>query len=348
MWNRDRDFALRHRQVEISMHTRKSVLIFQCAAILGVTLLLGGCTNGARQDQPIRERLQGVSVTPPFEPTMWLCTQSLEASEVLAAYLDDEGWEARLREFVAGFGRHSPQDDVRLILSCPVLILPNTRGDVYGLLSYDGYDARDISRLRPALDRLIKTVCETQVESFLADPKILDRYYRFVLWSRTFALARSGGEMLGNLTDRAVKGLGEADTAEFWISARLFLLLAHATSRDDLLAGAKVADLPGRAAEWKKWLYEGERARDHLWAIVDEPYWRYVKEWVNDGPVLPLRLPRAPFSGYQPTDYDYLPSDAWWWYLSVSQAKCWEPGSRYRHVLERVLSTTGGNADGAK
>jgi hypothetical protein len=171
--------------------------------------------------------------------------------------LDGSKDERRFIEiFVSKFGSGGAQSDIRWILSCQDWTL-----DVSAVWPVHGEKTESD---RKARNRQL-LVAEFHTRRLLSDPKMLGRYYEAVVWYDWMFSA----QWFPTYLHRTKTGLERE--AEYWWHARNFILLAHATGRDDLLRNAKPDDLKPRYEEWREWF---DREGGFLRASMDSYTWK--------------------------------------------------------------------------
>lgn len=113
---------------------------------------------------------------------------------------------------------------------------------------------------------------EYQVRQFLEKPKLLARYYQSVIWYDQMFSDLFFPVFLGQVIENMKTGSSDE---YYWWYAQNFMLMAHATGRDDLLKGAKPEDLKPRFQIWYRWFV---RNGMYLRASPDSFYWRLNPE----------------------------------------------------------------------
>ena len=89
------------------------------------------------------------------------------------------------------------------------------------------------------------TIAETQTHMFLAKKDLLRRYSHVYLWC---------GALRGFMSTMCVAAMRKRiGSEEYWWYARNFLVMAHLTGRDDLLAGSKPEELEPVFWAWYRW-----------------------------------------------------------------------------------------------
>jgi hypothetical protein len=154
--------------------------------------------------------------------------------------------------------------------------------------------------------QILNLVCEIQVRMFLNDPDLLERYYHAVIWSGVFI--EHGGSMemeeWWSLMQK-VHGLDwdardSVPGDDYWWYAREFMLLAHATGRDDLLRDVDASELYSRYEKWGRWM------RSNVWKDTgwtrffphpDKPIWVERESLLAEGRPL-LKIPVLPFADW--------------------------------------------------
>jgi len=183
----------------------------------------------------------------------------------LASALNMEFWrlcwsqdyEQHVARLISRFGKHGPMVDMKLCLADPAFVAQH----------YDHPPQLfpvEIRRKVPALEttaakerQIRNLISKLQVETFLEAPELLERYYNMLIWSNQF-FSGSHNEWWALL--RMIVGLDEflyQDTShpDYWWYARQFMLLAHATGRDELLRDVDPTDLSPRCEIWNDWVW---------------------------------------------------------------------------------------------
>lgn len=145
-----------------------------------------------------------------------------------------------LEYFVNQFGKDGPQADMRWLISARSMMLTaNRTGRPY-------YDKKDFQLRRAQL-----IFAELQVRQFLKSPKLLDHYYHSVIWFNHMFADTFFPAYLGNVVRNMQEDTNNND--EYWWYAQNFVLMVHATGRDDLLKNANPEDLKPQFKEWFEW-----------------------------------------------------------------------------------------------
>jgi len=168
------------------------------------------------------------------------------------------------RAFYLECAKHSPQKVIPAFAK-----RFGTRGDLedYFWLAADPDSTLVFVRKGPRSKDLLKgqpremqlRIAEAQTRLFLEKPELLARYWHGLMWSR--AVCERDGRFsripfLAGEVNRAwieEKGDRKANEEIYWWHARYFVILAHATSRDDLLKDADPEKLQIRFAKWFEW-----------------------------------------------------------------------------------------------
>ncbi len=186
-----------------------------------------------------------------------------QSSEIFIEYARDGSPEG-IAYIVRRFGKEGTPADVRLVFG-PL-----------GMLSRPGAieDGTTIAGVETErLREIVAIVKREQVKMFLEDERLLDRYYRAALW-RGVLIGPSIGLRLEEVADSTAAGFAAADL--YWDYAWSFVLLAHATQRDDLLQGVDADKLEPQFRKWHDWLKENI---DYLTFDVQKLVWRPSADW---------------------------------------------------------------------
>jgi len=168
-----------------------------------------------------------------------------------------EDYEQHLTRLIRQFGKHGPMVDIKLCLTDPSF-MPQHYDHAPRLFSAELRREKPELETIAARDRQIQNlVSKIQVDMFLEDPDLLERYYNLIIWSGQFSSA-SLNEWWSFV--RRVVGLDEflytdERDPDYWWYARQFMLLAHATGRDDLLRDVDPTDLSPRCETWDNWVW---------------------------------------------------------------------------------------------
>ena len=140
--------------------------------------------------------------------------------------------------------------------------------------------------------------CKVQVEMFLKDPDLFERYYRLLVWSEQFfgRPRYHGLSKVGSL-DKHFRKDGE----DYWWYARDFLILAHATDADAFVNRDAPTELAAQYAMWRKWIDDNftklvPHETKPIWQV--KPIWHRGRiERLFGGDLKPLNQPTEPFDG---------------------------------------------------
>jgi hypothetical protein len=173
------------------------------------------------------------------------------------------------------FGRDGAQADLRWYLADVGLWLPTfSDRPSWAWLPQTRDEAPQATlKLFDALLEQELIACRLQTIELINDPEVLDRHYRFVVWSGAM-FNRDPHWHFDRLIAFAER-MAENWTAEsdwYWWYARNFVYLVHATSRDDLLADVDPEQLHLIFATWMNWVREN---RKHLYPNPERPVWNY-------------------------------------------------------------------------
>jgi len=163
--------------------------------------------------------------------------------------------------YINQFGKHGAQADFRWLFALRSQGLTADRS-----VAPPSREKKKVERRRSEL-----LVAELQVRMFLKSPELLARYYHSVAWFNF---------MFGEYSfpfhlHKCYQCLHEGERSdEYWWFAQNFLIMLHATGRDDLLKGAKPEDLKPQFKKWSDWLIENgmylrPSKKTHYW-VLDE------------------------------------------------------------------------------
>lgn len=174
-------------------------------------------------------------------------------------FIDDDGIEEKLGWWIEQFGKKGPETDLRLLLSCPEVFLnpfPPRRPDNdphAGDSTHTREEAvkQDWSRKLSVMREIVQ---ERMLRKFLADRHAFKRFYEAKVWVGDGLDDDSSYMLLRYLWLLEMKFRPpEEDLAQYRGWALIFMLVAHATGRDDVLDGAKAEDLHPRFKRWWEW-----------------------------------------------------------------------------------------------
>lgn len=149
--------------------------------------------------------------------------------------------DASLQYYVQQFGQHDAEADFRWVITLWWTTFgPHRIGETREKTMYP--------ELFAAQDKIAKY----QVQMFLKDPKLFDRYYRAVVWYGKF-FRKIDFPVRWGQTRMHMKGV---KSDRYWWHARNVLLYVHATGRDDLLKTASAETLDDVFDKWYAWLKE--------------------------------------------------------------------------------------------
>ena len=219
-----------------------------------------------------------------FSPVFWEVFREGADLDALA-YLVDQ------------FGRHGAEMDLRWLLVEPTVLLAQRSDEPPGFTTGENPDLRDYVERVTALQL---EVCKLQVERWLQDRDGLERYYNAVVWSGAYL---GHGRLQHATLGKKARALAESFIKHepndlFWWRARDFMLLAHATSRDDTWRNATSEELPTRCQKWLDWLWLN---RYYLEPDSTAAVWRLPapsQRTYHEGGIEPLTKPNTPFPDY--------------------------------------------------
>ncbi|MBN1422329.1 MAG: hypothetical protein JXP34_26375 [Planctomycetes bacterium] len=290
----------------VRVPTRPGVLLVGLSTILGCEACPIECPNGSVSCEAKRCFAEIMAIeTPPFiegveedadvydffeewgdliiavNEVFWKYAESPESMVGVVGYLVEQ------------FGRHGPEVDLKLFLCGPQVIGPTIQ-------FRPAAEFEKIAGMCPRLKKmkgLQILACEKEVPLFVENEAVLDRFYDAAMWSRyyfpkTTGIAGEIGTRIGHLGKHLLPG-----SETYWWYARDFVLLVHATGRDDLLVDAKPDDLRPQFEKWRSWMVDVYDGGFHIEFDADEPRWvvRRAHEGEGDTEFPPLRRPGAPF-----------------------------------------------------
>jgi len=206
-------------------------------------------------------------------------------------------YKDRLKSLVRQFGTRGADADMKLCLMDPGTFLPRDYMEPAADMSKNvSGQSEEIHQARKNRYREIQLLLSRfQAEIFLEDREILDRYYNMLIWSRMFlGSPEYHCPQLFGKTSALRKGFHE-ESEDYWWYARDFILLAHATGRDDLLEGATTENLVERFEKWYTWVID--RMENRLKAHPKKPIWIVVPHVFREDSKK-LREPKLPFDDW--------------------------------------------------
>jgi hypothetical protein len=202
-----------------------------------------------------------------------------------------------LHYFIKQFGKHGAEADIRWVLTNPVILLPYSEPSPY---QYSGNDP-NLKIFNKRVMFLNQESSKYLVELFLDKPDLLDRYYHMLIWSGRY-LGWSDESQNFKFEWRheflRKEFAGKAHPEHFWWKCREFILMAHATGRDDLWIDSKPEEYPKICVKWIHWM----KLQYHfLEPHPEKPIWyRPPNEkahlWMKS--IKPLKIPAQPFPDY--------------------------------------------------
>ena len=198
--------------------------------------------------------------------------------------------------YVSLFGKHGADADLRWVLAAnPASLVNRDRQPIRAHGKMAKYPHAQMA------------ISEALVPRLLAEPDLRQRYWELVLYSRS--LLRNDPTDTGSLFGIAIAavqdGFAKGDKTDYWYYARLFMVLAHATSWDDSLKEYKADDLASAYRAWRKWFDENEvylvaDQEKHRWRLDESAKSKRIK--TNAHEELPsLKNLEFPFSDWGKT-----------------------------------------------
>lgn len=177
------------------------------------------------------------------------------------------------------FGRHDSIADTRIILTNPLVWLAINSPRPRWAVRMRPDPEEDVLETEADLWYILvqKEACRAEVMRFSEDPNIVGRYYQALLAGRT-----PFGGPIGNYQTFLYQWnmlqevfTGNTLDAQYWWSARMFIILAHATESDDCWIGTEPAEMHAAYLRWQK------RLSPHvlyLLPIPDKSSWGFHPE----------------------------------------------------------------------
>ena len=176
-----------------------------------------------------------------FEPSLikyWIDTH-LTANRAFRRMTEGTHLREKLKYYVEQFGKHGSQADMRWLLADPSATLTDGQGIHAGLYS------KSTARSRKAREIQL-LIAEFQVRKMLSDRATFERYYQAVVWYGFLF----HNDYFGHTLSVMRQEFSEKRNADHWWYARNFMMMAHATWRDDLLRVVKPEELNTAFMKW--------------------------------------------------------------------------------------------------
>ncbi len=228
----------------------------------------------------------------------WLPIYDSAADEFSMLSQGDRRLE-RISGFVEKFGKDGAESDFRWMLASLHRTIP--KNGAYSPLERnfagDPVEGADFAEETLAF-------CEAQVKLLVEDPKLRERYYRFILWSGMYFgkgdVDTATGVRYGYVKGRLAKDRRPKD---YWYLARDVVLLTHALGRSDLLTNADCRKMAEQFDRLDKWVNDNEQyfvvnKISHTWAVDGDAKMKGIPlRGRNDWPV--LTPPNEPFPDWK-------------------------------------------------
>lgn len=240
---------------------------------------------------------KGIETDPQTRSDQWWLEMIDLTGEKFWNSLDSGDVKSETKRYVEAFGRYGPAFDLAWGIMDPSLVLvAESESDPW---NERPAHSQTVSPYRTFYRALQVGLAEAQVRRFLADPKLLDRYCKLVLYSRMLFGTERDYSTFRYMVKRVHQGFedGKADTF-FWY-AREFMVLAYVTDRTDLLQHTTPEELHKRFNTWYFWLTDiYTPAIDHLQPQKDRFVWKYVDTYYNGHVLASLPVPPHPFDDW--------------------------------------------------
>ena len=228
----------------------------------------------------------------------WWADLMQKLNQVFRERCERDSFEHALPSLLREFGQHGDLEDLKICLAFPEVFFVQS----YGAPAIQGRFPVNtpIGVLRRRRMRELQLLaCKVQVEMFLKDPDLFERYYRLLVWSEQFfGRPRYHGLSKVSSLDKHFRKDGE----DYWWYARDFLILAHATDADKFVKRDAPTELAAQYARWRKWV------NDNVTKLVPhetKPIWQVKPIWhrgrierLVGGELKPLHQPTEPFDGW--------------------------------------------------
>lgn len=212
-----------------------------------------------------------------------------------------EDYEQYLTSLIHQFGKHGPMADMKLCIADASIMLAQDSPPPSMLFSaFQGIP--ELEKVAAKYTEIQNLVSKIQVEMFLQNPSVFERYYNMIIWSHQFLRNRSGmwGSFMYKL-NRLDESWDPLDEREYWWYAREFMLLVHATGRDDLLRRADATELYSCYEEWREWVGTNvwkETGWTRFFPHASKPIWIERDSLLAYGRAL-LNEPSLPFPDWE-------------------------------------------------
>jgi len=264
-----------------------------------------------------------------------------------------DDYEKHIRRLVHHFGRHGPMVDMKICITDARIMLALDSNQSNQVLPGELRKALpSLARLEARYRQIRNFVAKTQVEMFLKRPDLLDRYYNVVVWSHQFLGSTLGQwwSLMSKVSELAESWrplyYDAAAYSDYWYYARDFMLVAHATGRDDLLQDVDGGELYQRYEKWDAWLQTnvwGETGWTRLVPHPEKPIWVERDSLLAKGRDL-VKEPMFPFpdwdSNVSPPKRSLLSDPLSPLSIFIGDSlvleECFSPCKKYNSVVEQI------------
>jgi len=208
------------------------------------------------------------------DPTGYWSEIVTKSEEVFRKVFDTPNPARSAEWIVSHFGTEGQEADIRIIVSHPFM----TKGTTLRHVRSD--DER----------RILEGISRGFSKCILKDQKVLDRYYHVIQYSKSFL------DVTGAATGKIIEGIGERREDTVWSRMRMFILLASAFSRQDLLKELSVSNFEERTQELNEWIKHKEK---YLVPSPDGIRWVADESLMPSDEVPSLEFPKVPFPDWK-------------------------------------------------
>ncbi len=203
--------------------------------------------------------------------------------------------DANVSFYVDQFGKYDAKADLAWVCGNPWATLPEINLRLWNKRPKPDDDPVR-RRVMETIDSVQSLFAQRLVTRLLSDPALLERYYGVVIWSEAYL---GGPDTMVAGFDVGVETLAkpEAWDKEHYQRASLsFLMLAHATGRDDLIKKADPQKMNATAKVWLAWKRSVKGGSINRFVpVTHQPVWKETVLPVLGGDIKPFEIPESPF-----------------------------------------------------
>jgi len=252
------------------------------------------------------------------DPLGYLLEMGLRENAIFWTRIAGPANREALTYFVRQFGQHDREKDLRWMLAAPEILLPSKFTGlprIYYVVRYNP------EKYKKRIHALHLDTAKALVNLWLQNPKLVNPYYHMLIWSYDYFGTEDWHQFIFEQRYKLLENdfAGNDSPEHFWLQCREFILMAHATGRDDLWSGSKPEDLPEQCAKWIRWM----KLQYHfLSPHPEKPTWyrppnKHARFWMKK--LSPLKIMDNPFPDYHGPDiparsliFDLLRENSFW------------------------------------